>query len=90
MTATQVLCVARAANIAIRVDGDDLILEAPAPPDHTPSTKELAAVGRALSGRRAAHDVERCPHCGEVIRVRGKWRPSTADIVNEWLRERTT
>ena len=32
MTATQVLCVARAANIAIRVDGDDLILEASAPP----------------------------------------------------------
>ncbi len=58
--------------------------------DHVPSTKELANVGRALKGHGPPHDVECCPHCGEVLRVRGSWRPSTARIVNEWLRERAT
>ncbi len=53
--------------------------------NHVPSTKELANVGRALYGHGPAHDVERCPHCGEVLRVRGRWRPDTAKIVNEWL-----
>ncbi len=58
--------------------------------DHVLSTKELANIGRALYGHGPAHDVERCPHCGEVIRVRGRWRPSTAKIVNEWLSEQAT
>ena len=53
--------------------------------NHVPSTKELANIGRALNGHGPDHDAERCPHCGEVIRVRGRWRPSTAKIVNEWL-----
>ncbi len=56
--------------------------------DHVPSTKELANVGRALNGRGPAHDAEYCPHCGEVLRVRGRWRSSTARIVNQWLSER--
>ncbi len=50
MTATQVLCVARAANIAIRVDGDDLILEASAP---------LAMVLREIRVALEAGDIER-------------------------------
>ncbi len=58
--------------------------------DHVPSTKELANVGRALYGHGPAQDVEHCPHCGEVLRVRGRWRPSTAKIVNEWLGELKT
>ena len=58
--------------------------------DHAPSTKELANVARALNGHEPTHDTEHCPHCGEVLRVRGIWRPGTAKIVNEWLRERTT
>ncbi len=58
--------------------------------DHVPSTKELANVARALSGRGPSHDAERCPHCGEVLRVRGRWRPGTAKVVNEWLSGRTT
>ena len=57
--------------------------------DHTLSTKELANVARALNGNGPSHDVERCPHCGEVLRVRGRWRPGTAKIVNEWLSERS-
>ena len=58
--------------------------------DHTLSTKELANVARALNGNGPSHDVERCPHCGEVLRVRGRLRPATAEIVNAWLSERTT
>ena len=56
--------------------------------DHVPSTKELANIGRALHGHGPAHDVERWPHCGEVLRMRGRWRSSTARIVNEWLSDR--
>ena len=56
--------------------------------DHKFSTKELANVARALNGHGPSHDAERCPHCGEVLRVRGRWRSSTAKIVNEWLEER--
>ncbi len=52
---------------------------------HVPCTKELANVARALNGPGPTHDAERCPHCGEVLRVRGRWRPGTAKIVNEWL-----
>ncbi len=58
--------------------------------DHVPSTKELANVARALNGQGHSPDAECCPHCGEVLRVRGRWRPGTAKIVNEWLSERTT
>ena len=58
-----------------------------AKPDHALSTKELANIGRALNGRGPSHDAECCPHCGEVLRVRGRWRSSTAKIVNEWLKE---
>ncbi len=56
--------------------------------NHLPSTKELANIGRALNGHRPSYDVECCPHCGEVLRVRGRWRSSTARIVNEWLSDR--
>jgi hypothetical protein len=58
--------------------------------DHVPSTKELANVGRALNGHGPAHDAEYCPHCGEILRVRGRWRPSTARIVNDWLSEQAS
>ncbi len=56
--------------------------------NHVPSTKELANVAQALNGHGPSHDAERCPHCGEVLRVRGRWRSSTARIVNQWLSER--
>ncbi len=58
--------------------------------NHVPSTKELANVARALNGHGPSHDAERCPHCGEVLRVRGRWRPGTAKIVNDWLKEQVT
>ena len=53
------------------------------------STKALAAVGQAMKGGSQSPDVERCPHCGEVVRVRGRWTESTRKIVNDWLREQS-
>jgi len=58
--------------------------------DHAPSTKELANVARALNGHGPTHDAEHCPHCGKVLRVRGRWRAGTAKIVNEWLSDKAT
>ena len=58
--------------------------------NHVPSTSELANVARALNGRGPSHDAEHCPHCGKVLRVRSRWRPGTAKIVNEWLSEKAT
>ena len=58
--------------------------------DQVPSTKEFANIARALNGHVQSHDAERCSHCGEVLRVRGRLRSSTARIVNEWLREQAT
>ncbi len=54
--------------------------------DHCPSTKELANVARALQGEGDSFDVETCPHCGGVVRIRGRWRASTAKVVNDWLK----
>ena len=58
--------------------------------ERPPSSRELASVGAALTGKDPAFEVERCPHCGEVLRVRGPWRDSTANIVNDWLKTRQT
>ena len=66
---------------------EDLFQRLLARGDHLTSTKEMANIGRALNGHGPSHDAERCPHCGEVLRVRGRWRASTAKIVNEWLSE---
>ncbi len=54
--------------------------------DHVPSAKELANIARALQGKGDSADVESCPHCGGVLRVRGRWRESTAKVVNDWLK----
>lgn len=58
---------------------------------HMPSMREFASVALALQGRGPAHDVERCPHCGGTLRIRSRWRPSTARIVKSgWTsRQRT-
>jgi hypothetical protein len=55
------------------------------------STKSLAAVGRIY--RQASQngdttvgaDVELCPHCGEVLRLRHHLSDDTIKIVNDWL-----
>ncbi len=50
-----------------------------------PSTTEFANIGRAISGEGPSADVECCPHCGEIIRVRPRVRASVAKVVNDWL-----
>jgi NMD protein affecting ribosome stability and mRNA decay len=42
---------------------------------------------QALSGHGKASEIERCPHCEEVLRIRGRWSSTTAKIVNDWLKE---
>ena len=49
-----------------------------------PSPRELANIGRALRGDRM-REVERCPHCGGLLRVRNLCSPKSAVIVNRWL-----
>ncbi len=53
--------------------------------DHCPSTKELANVARALQGKGVGFDAEISGYDREVLRVRGRWRPSTARVVKDWL-----
>jgi hypothetical protein len=49
-----------------------------------PSTKALAQIGAFLAGKPPKEDVERCPCCGHVLRVR--WlRTDLAKITSEWL-----
>ena len=69
---------------------EDLFERLMAMRDHAPSLKEMANVARALYGGENHHDVERCPHCGETLRVRGRWRKSTAQVVDGWLSEQRT
>lgn len=52
-----------------------------------PSERELAEVARGLFGRGGNVEIDRCPHCGEIVRVRPQWRMQTAEVVNDWLRE---
>jgi hypothetical protein len=58
--------------------------------DHLPSNRELACIARALLGQEQSPEIERCPHCHGVLRVRGRWRDSTAKVVNNWLRTKET
>jgi hypothetical protein len=52
------------------------------------STKALAQVGHFLSGDTKDLDVETCPHCGGVLRVRGRLRADLAKVVADWLVEK--
>jgi hypothetical protein len=54
------------------------------------SDKALAQVGYALSSGKNLAEVERCPHCGEVLRLRSLVAPKLVDIVNEWLEKNST
>ena len=58
------------------------------------SVSELASIGqlyRDVGGdgyeRKKIREVERCPHCGEVLRVRLKIRPSTREAIKQWADE---
>jgi hypothetical protein len=52
------------------------------------SSKSLAQVGLALRTSKNVAEVERCPNCGFVLRVRALVGDRLADIVNEWVRKR--
>jgi hypothetical protein len=55
--------------------------------DTPPSTKALAQIGQALSGRGKRHDVECCWNCGVVLRVRDRVAGPYRRIIAEWLAE---
>jgi hypothetical protein len=48
------------------------------------SPRALAAIALALRVGNSA-DVETCPHCGEVIRVRSHVNAKAVKIVNKWI-----
>lgn len=53
-----------------------------------PSVKALAQVALALQrGGNNIAEVERCPHCGGVLRIRGLVSNKLTGIVNQWLRD---
>jgi hypothetical protein len=52
-----------------------------------PTSREFANIARALRSD-FMREVERCPHCGEVLRVRNVCSPERAAVVTRWLAER--
>jgi hypothetical protein len=50
------------------------------------SSKQLAAVGAALSGKPQKQETECCPQCGSLLRIRGI-SPEIVGVVNAWLEE---
>ena len=50
-----------------------------------PSTTALAGVARALRGTPGKADIECCPHCGFVLRVRPRVSAEYVRIVAHWL-----
>jgi hypothetical protein len=55
--------------------------------DDVPSLTEMALIGQALQGRGKSQEVETCPRCEFVLRVRTRISTGSADIVLAWLRE---
>ena len=47
-----------------------------------PSTKALAQVAQALASGSNLAEVQRCPHCGGVLRLRGKVSDKLVEVVN--------
>jgi hypothetical protein len=52
------------------------------------STKALAAVAHMLAKANNVAEVERCPHCGEVLRVRKHINVKAIEVVRQWLADR--
>ena len=51
------------------------------------STKALADIALALRRGRDWADIERCPHCGEVLRVRYHISKAARRVIAAWLAE---
>jgi hypothetical protein len=52
------------------------------------STKMLAYVGQALRTWNVGRDVECCPNCGHVLRVRRHIHPKVVECINAWIADR--
>jgi hypothetical protein len=50
-----------------------------------PSPRELANVALTLRDNHESTDIERCPHCRTVLRVRGRLRKTTREVLQRWL-----
>jgi hypothetical protein len=51
------------------------------------SSKQLAAIGRALSGGPLEVEAERCPHCGGLLKIRRRIPQHLVHVVTEWMQE---
>ena len=49
------------------------------------SLKALAQVALALRRGKNAAEVECCPHCGGVLRIRAMVGKQLLEVVNQWL-----
>ena len=54
----------------------------------TLSTKALAGVAFFIASDTNVAEIQRCPHCGEVLRVRRHVSRKLAGIVVDWLERR--
>jgi hypothetical protein len=52
-----------------------------------PTTKSLALIAQALAGGKTTPDVECCPHCGSILRLRTRVSAAAAKVVADWLAE---
>lgn len=66
---------------------DDLFEALLATGKKCPSSRELANIVLALRGN-FTREVERCPHCGEVLRIRRVCSTEQAKVVAQWLTNR--
>jgi hypothetical protein len=53
-----------------------------------PSARTVALIAQALTGGKSSPDVERCPHCGAILRFRPRINANAAKVINEWLAKR--
>ncbi len=65
---------------------DDLFERLMTELDHIPSSRELANIGQAVCGKNTSPEAECCPHCGGLLRLRGRWRESTRRLVRDWIK----
>jgi hypothetical protein len=49
------------------------------------SSKAFANIGLSLQRGRNAVDIERCPHCDRVLRLRVKVGDVARDVIRSWL-----
>jgi hypothetical protein len=53
----------------------------------TIGSKAILYIGRLCRGERPSPEMESCPHCGYVLRVRDKSVLRALDVMEQWLRD---